>query len=455
VNFYKTISKVVIIINILFFWIIFNPTISGGPDEFYQYNQALNGVFGDWYPPLMSIITNWIISIKLPFSCITFVQCALFFFGIMYLIEKISYLIVCKKNRDLIQFITILFMISPISPLPYKTMYWSIDTWFTISFIYLIINSLDLYQLIKKNNRTYYFKIFLISFISAFSMNLRYNAVFLAFPICSFIYFITNKRLDNYKRILLATLPLVMFLSINFGISKHYKIKKDYHFNFIMLLDTIGLIVDNPNLVDEFPYVSSILEPYYREFYMFGNVAPLMNLNPIIVKINNQTIRKSNPKLVEEYKKMIFDYPIKFIIVKIKSWFNLIKINGYKAEVYISKNSFLGMPQNKLFENLRSFIHKVDHHIISKMISIKYTIRGNTIWFFVNILFILQVIMNQKLSMDNKIMYLSLLMFPFFYYLSYIAANPGGGHRYVYPSVMILQIYFLVVFLKKLFRLND
>ena len=37
VNFYKILSLSVVIINILFFWAVFNPTISAGPDEFYQY----------------------------------------------------------------------------------------------------------------------------------------------------------------------------------------------------------------------------------------------------------------------------------------------------------------------------------------------------------------------------------------------------------------------------------
>ena len=74
-----------------------------------------------------------------------------------------------------------------------------------------------------------------------------------------------------------------LFFTIKLGIDMNYKLKKEYHFNYIMFLDIIGLIVDNPNLDEEFPYVYSTLEPYYQEFYMYGNVGPLMNLNPDIL----------------------------------------------------------------------------------------------------------------------------------------------------------------------------
>jgi len=42
-----------------------------------------------------------------------------------------------------------------------------------------------------------------------------------------------------------------------------------------------------------------------------------------------------------------------------------------------------------------------------------------------------------------------------FYYLSYLVANPGGGYRYVYPSIIILQIFSIISFLKSVLRENN
>ncbi len=41
-------------------------------------------------------------------------------------------------------------------------------------------------------------------------------------------------------------------------------------------------------------------------------------------------------------------------------------------------------------------------------------------------------------------------MFPLFYYLSYLLANPGGGHRYVYPAIIILQIYSIIILFRNI-----
>jgi len=453
-------SIILIIINILFFWILYNPTIAVGPDEVYQYYQVLNNRFSDWYPPLMSIFTNWLISLKIPFKIIILCQCFLFFFGIMFLIERMLNLIIQnKKNRDLIQFITILVMVSPFSPLPYKTMYWSIDTWFTISFIYLIINVLDLYEITRNNNK-YFYKVFLISFLSATCMHLRHNSIILA-PI-SFIaiYFLSKNKLKYYQKILLGSLPICIFIIISIGINKNYQIKKDYHFNSIMFLDIIGLMVDNPDLVDEFPYVKSTLEPFYDQYYMHGNVAPIIDLEPRILNDSYKNLaRKENFKLIYEYKKMLINYPIKFIMIKIKAWLNLIKINGYELSFNYHNDftlkKYVNLPRNQTFEGLRSLIHKLDHHIYSQMMTIKYTLRGNTIWFLLNIIFLIQTIFNKSFNNTKKLIFILLLCFPLFYYLSYLVANPGGGYRYVYPSIIILQIFSIISLLKSVLRENN
>ena len=457
-------SIIMIILNILFFWILYNPTIAVGQDELYQYYQVLNNRFSDWYPPFMSIVTNWFISLKIPFKIITLCQCFLFFFGIMFLIERMLNLIIQnKKNRNLIQFITILIMVSPFSPLPYKTMYWSIDTWFTISFIYLIINVLDLYEIINNNNNDnnkYYYKVFLISFTSATCMHLRHNSIILA-PI-SFvaIYFLSKNKHNYYQNFLLGSLPVYIFLLISIGINKNYQIKKDYHFNSIMFLDIIGLMVDNPDLVNEFPYVKSTLKPFYSQYYMHGNVAPLIDLEPRILNDSYKNLaRKENLKLISEYKKMLFNYPIQFIIIKIKAWLNLIKINGYELSINyhedFSLKKYVNLSRNQTFEGLRSLIHKLDHHIYSQMMMIKYTLRGNTIWFLLNIIFLIQTIFNQSFNNSKKLIFILLLSFTLFYYLSYLVANPGGGYRYVYPSIIILQIFSIISFLKSVLRENN
>ncbi len=88
------------------------------------------------------------------------------------------------------------------------------------------------------------------------------------------------------------------------------------------------------------------------------------------------------------------------------------------------------------------------------MVTIKYTLRGNTIWFLLNIIFLIQTIFNQNFNNSKKLIFILLLSFPLFYYLSYLLANPSGGYRYVYPSIIILQIFSIISLLKSVLREN-
>ena len=89
------------------------------------------------------------------------------------------------------------------------------------------------------------------------------------------------------------------------------------------------------------------------------------------------------------------------------------------------------------------------------MVTIKYTLRGNTIWFLLNIIFLIQTIFNKNFNNSKKLIFILLLSFPLFYYLSYLVANPGGGYRYVYPSIIILQIFSIISLLKSVLRENN
>ena len=289
----------------------------------------------------------------------------------------------------------------------------------------------------------------MLSIIGGVSMHLRYNALIL-FPLILFtiFYFLKRGRLFKTVRVL-SLLPIIIYFIIRLLIQNQYEIKEQHHSNGIMFLDIIGVIVDNPDIINEFPYIKKNLEPYYEEKYIHGDLGPLLWTPPLILKNSNEIIRKKKNKLLQnEYKKMIFKYPFKLILYKIKCFKGMILANNYKVLTVTNINE-QNLNQNTYFSSIRIIIDKVERYIFSKIKSVNYTLRGNTIWFILNIVFILKIFL--KKDIKSKIFRILILLYPFFYYCSYIIVCPGGGHRYVYPSILVMQIFTFIYLLNKLF----
>ena len=442
--FNKRVCLIIILFNSMFHWSLFHPLISDVDVE-YLYNSVLSGNFSDWFPPLMPIITHLLMKVNISFGVINFFQCVLLQLGVYILSNKIVHLLDLhfKSKAQLTSFIII---ISPLSPLINRSLTWSIDTWFTISFVFLVFLIIDIFQH-KKSLQFYIKRILFISFLGAIGMHLRHNALIL-FPLLTlYIYFIPSLKVKFFFKFFSSLAAIMIFLIIYFSIHSAYHIKKKHHFNSIMFLDIIGVIVDNPEIIDEFPYIKSVLEPHYKDSYIHGNVGPLMWTQPLIIKnFESEIYGKKNIELINEYKKMIFLYPFELFSIKLKAFKNFFLLSSYETSFFLRYNH-LGISQNQNFNTFRTIYSKVDQHIFNKALTIKSTIRGVAIWFFLY-LFVIHRLIFLNFSKTNII----ILLFPIFYASSYLVACPGPGYRLIYPSILIIQIFTLPLIINQIYE---
>ena len=212
-----------------------------------------------------------------------------------------------------------------------------------------------------------YLRILLLSFLGAISMNLRYNGLILLPLLTITIFYILKQKVQSKFFVLFCSLPLVFFNLIHLSIKIKYDVQEKHHFNGIMFLDIIGVIIDNPEIINEYPYVKEHLKPFYREKYIFGDLGPLLWTSPLILKNSEQLIRGGKNQFLEnEYKKLILKHPTKLLFYKLKCFKEMVLQNEYKLNI-VTINNDENLIQNPHFSPFRLLYGKVENFIFSKV----------------------------------------------------------------------------------------
>lgn len=429
-------------------------------DEYYLYKQALTEIYVSWHPLLLSFSSRFFFDLGFNLAGLTLIQCSLSFIGLLVLIKKINYSLYPRsKISNITTFIVYIILISPLSPFPYKTMHYGTDTWLTIFMIFLIIIFIDFIDNFKRNPKNHnYFLLFIFGIIAALLCNIRNNSIFLL----PFIVLLSNalsKLFTKNKlfKTLIIMLPVITTLLLNFFLNQYLEVEKIHTKNVVMVADNVSLISKYPQLAKELPYTFKILKKDYRQ--KIGSQTNINKLSwsyfylePYLILTEDSLCFKPIKKLRNEYFNIFIKHPFKLFYLKFNRWLGHFNIDvRYKVTINSPFLKSVKLDQNSYFKSLREVISKVDHFIIDRSIMIRVLFRTHLTWFILNITIIFFVYRSKYLN-EIKKEHILILLIPLAYYLSFIVATPSYRFRYMYPSNLLIQIYFYSIFMNTLLR---
>lgn len=469
----------VLLIIAIVIWQIFYPGLMS-PDSLAQYEQAANGIYDDWHPPLMSIILTVIIKLGGGIGLMIFIQCLSTLFGlrsvISLLIRFFSNNKITKSRSGVIAtLLTGLFLIPLISPLIlFSIIFWKdvwvaiISLWVISYFLWLIINQETL------SNRSFGIHIILLSLSSAFMVLIRHNSIVILPVICIFCGFLSRIKFGRLGLTTIA-LPILFALILNSLIYSIFNVNRVYVSNTVLASDMTVMLRFYPELDSEFPLsarhknapiVLLTKDGGIWSETVSGNPCPRLNkkvcdpIMPLACFGNSENtynfegndcymfIVNDNKTLKNEYFNALTNHPMRMLYVKFYLFWRMLHPDNWhdsKVGCEIPLNSS-GIELNTTYTEARKTICYLTQNIATTKWYLNWFSGIHLLWIILNALFLIYFVGKAIFNRDNKSVFSFLLfLIPFSYYLSYIGAATTPDYRFMYPSTLMMQIMFLAL----------
>jgi len=162
-------------------WLIYYPA-NMSPDSMNQYAQAVSGNYTDWHPPIMAFALKVFMHAGIDIGELMFLQCILGVFGIRSLSKAVLKTLFNHKTSDYLieafALLTLLLLISPLTPLlPHLMTFWK-DCWLMIIILWIssiVISSFRINQ--NSLNVISKYRLFILIILSTFALLVRHNSI--------------------------------------------------------------------------------------------------------------------------------------------------------------------------------------------------------------------------------------------------------------------------------------
>ena len=223
-------------------------------------------------------------------------------------------------------------------------------------------------------------------------------------------------------------MPWSLFFANKVFLDKYYGIKETYPVQQVISQDMISLVIIEPELRNEFPFLDKNLKSNYKEGFEWGNVHRIY-FGDRIVEDNY----RYGEEMINEYKQAFLLYPLYFLKCK---WLNFKTLLSFDVPHYWF---YLGVDQRILDRNGNSiledrskelvqnsfFFNKIRSKIFYFSIAVADNIWTrifsgiNAIWLIVNIISIISSIwLIMKRKSDHTLLLLYYILF-FIIYLTF------------------------------------
>lgn len=434
-------------------WQVFFPGILS-PDSLDQFWQATHDHYWNWHPPVMAILLHHFMSIGFELSDVIFLQLIFGYFGVyclfLRLFDFFARVFHISINRTFIQYAILLIYLALMSPLtpfaPFMSTFWK-DVWFTIALIWIVNISLGFF--LKGIEEDDLWKriglLCILVILMIFTLSLRHNAILLI-PVYVGILFLASRGLGVFLNTGTITLMLLGSFGLNSFLFSFYDITELEPKQSVMGLELVGLLMIQPDLLDEFPYTKSQLKDHYREIFNWADYRSMKwgdnsYMKPDFVKTSE------NLPLKGEYIYALKSYPFKMIEVKIRNYFRLID-PMHTTEWCprgIARNEF-GFEQTLLYSEIRNRYDRASFYVFSHPV-LRWISAVHLVWIGASLGLLGFAIARfvSRPCQDFLSQVILGLLAPL-YSFSYLLAIPWTAFRYIYPSTLITQCVCAVLF---------
>jgi hypothetical protein len=438
----RILSVALLVAVALLIWRIFFPALMSA-DSFAQFRQAWDGAYTDWHPPLMAIVLHLLFRLGHGIGAITCVQCVAGMLGLRALV--LAWLAaffgpeVPPRRVEGIAVAVALFLVLPLSPLPfYLVTFWK-DSWATVLLLWTCAVALRLVAASSASAaaeaewRTG-LRVVALVLLSALLGMVRHNAI-VVLPVAGLVLATALWRRSRTLAVALAVAPLLVCVVGDRAIQEIYRVRPVHLERLLMAFDLAGVCALDEKACAELPYTRSHLDlgdlGELRERYVPGDVGRFFARG---LPVLDGAEARPDPLRVE-YLGALRRFPGLLARVKVEAFAPLIDPQGSRLLIYpqLDGNEF-GLRLNSRFATVRAALTRATLWAGEKNALLRPVSGLHLVWLVANVLWIVILPAFPR----RRTLALVLLM-PLAFYLSYLLAAPEPDYRFMYPSTLALQ----------------
>jgi hypothetical protein len=424
-------------------WGVFYPALMS-PDSIAQYEQALQGTYNDWHPPIMSIILAAVMRGGGGLGQLMLAQCIAGVFGLYsFVFSCLATFYSARLSMKAISWLALppcLVLLSPISPLVLHLMTFWKDVWALVVLLWLATLALHLLARGAVLSRwAFAVRFFVMVLLTLLFCAVRHNAV-VALPAFCFCARVVLMR-RGFTTATASSIGLgivVAAFSMKPAIARAFAVQRAPIEDAVMALDLVGLCVLNQEVCSEVPWLGDQLaEDRYRALYRFGDVGPLYFEEPLVFR---SPLHAEHGRLKNAYVNALLSHPLLMAKVKLLAFGKLL---GWTQTCYpFCLNVFPhppGLSLNRRYKRVRTFlVDKIsrccDHRVWRWLFSV------NIVWLLANLIWIGTATRSARSHPANSLGGLVfVLLFSLAYYASYLLVTTCWDFRFMYPSSLLVQ----------------
>jgi len=423
-------------------WIIFYPGIYSPDSLDLAYESAL-GIFSDLHAVLMPFVVSIVLKLGGSFGGVICTQILLGFLGVRKLILSfVHFWGNLEGQADWIASFILILLALPLTPLSiYLATFWN-DTWLTIFLIWAVALLIDLHQEME-TRRQFIFKTLVAVFFMGLVILSRQNAL-VVYPFMALVMVIILRRKSIHWFFcgLAMLFPLVIYFSFvyyQYGVLKTGRTNPE---RAIYALDLASMAVYDPAICHNLAITScdSVLDSFPSSFVV-GNGAIDLTFNqgeaphPFFFDLFYY------PELTGDYFLAVREHPLDLAAVKLLNFLDYIRPDP--ARYFYQRRELsneLGLVSDVRFAPGRNAWFSMTDWVLQNSI-LHWFSYVHAVWLIVTILGLLICVAHAHRVGGNRYLFLgSLLLIPFSYYISYLIALTTSEFRFMFPSMLVMQV---------------
>ena len=426
----------------IFIWLTFYPGVFSADSMFFISESSLKWL-SDWHSLLIVFALNFLPRVEQNISVVIFVQIFLGLFGIRQFGIALARLFGAQeKSLDMIALGLLILLSSPLTPLSiYLATLWT-DTWLFISFAWTFALLIEIYQ--ESRSRSFSeigLKLIFVMIFITVTLLVRSNTPILypALVVCLQL-ILRRIPFDYFYKTLLSILPVAIYVLFIFFQYRVFEVKPGHPERAIYALDLASMIVLDPSICRDLSLQGcDLVIGVYTSDFVVGHGAIDFTFNqgrPPYVPYYNLLYY---PDLTDEFFDAVRDHPLLFVMVKVLNYFDYISPNAsryfYQNSNFPAPNGFVYLhPFSQLTNRWFSLTNTILRNPVFRCFSFVHAV-----WLIINLISL--AICARLARRDDRARFIGfILLVPASYYASYLIAFTSSEFRFMYPSMLIVQV---------------
>jgi hypothetical protein len=432
-------------------WLVFYPTVLS-LDSFLVLLDATTGRFSDVHPLLLPVVLSLVLKAGGDISFVTFWQIALGFLGIRRLVLVLVrfFGIELANAGDWMVIAVLVLLGTPLTPLSmYLATLWS-DTWLSIFLLWIVALLFELDEH-SRAPRASAVGIAVIILLAALIILVRYNAI-VVYPLLalSFVGVLRRRSFSGLHSVSLASLPLFLaagFLAVQYGT---HEIERLHQERVVFALDLASMIKYDPSICQNLSLEScDLVAVEFVPEFRAGEGAIDLTFNQGKEVQYDPFVRLFHyPRLEEELWMAAVDHPVLYLKVKLLNYLDYVRPDPYQFffhrgavfadQVRLPHQAFAS-PDNPWFSAAM--------WVIADPV-LRWCSYVHAVWLVINLLGLIVLGALAHGRNDHRMLFLcQILLIPAAYYGGYLIALTTREFRYMYPSMLMMQVVTLTLVL--------